>query len=67
MEIKHGLTSFDPRTAVKPIVQVLHEQGIPIGGIPQVFELVMQDVISHSVPYNAKKFDKVLKGCKNKA
>ena len=50
MEIKNGLMTFNPRSAVKPIIQILHDKSIPIAGISQVFELVMKDAISHTVP-----------------
>lgn len=58
MEIKNGLMTFNPRSAVKPIIQILHDKGIPIGGISQVFELVMKDAISHTVPYDVQQFNK---------
>lgn len=66
MEIKNGLMTFDPRSAVKPIIQILHDKGIPIGGIPQVFELVMKDAISHTVPYDVQKFNDELKKAREK-
>lgn len=61
MEINNGLMTFNPRSAVKPIIQILHDKGIPIAGISQVFELVMEDAISHTVPYDVQKFNDELK------
>lgn len=66
MEIKNGLMTFDPRSAVKPIIQILHDKGIPIGGISQVFELVVKDAISHTVPYDVQKFNDELKKVREK-
>lgn len=65
MEIKNGLMTFDPRSAVKPIIQILHDKGIPIGGISQVFELVMKDAISHTVPYSPIEYKQTLETKRN--
>ena len=66
MEIKNGLMTFNPRPAVKPIIQILHDKGIPRAGISQVFELVMKDAMSHTVPYDVQKYDNELKEVREK-
>lgn len=66
MEIKNGLMTFNPRSAVKPIIQILHDKSIPIVGISQVFELVMKDAISNTVPYDVQKFNDELKEVREK-
>lgn len=65
MEIKHGVNTFDPQKAVKPIIEILHEEGIPISGIRQVFELVIKDAITHTAPYSPKEYKQTLETKRN--
>lgn len=46
------IASFDPKKPVPEIVAALHKYQIPVGAIGQVFDLVLEDIEAHTVPYN---------------
>lgn len=51
------ITSFDPRKPVREIIGILHKYQIPISGISQVMDLVIDDAQRNTVVYNPEEND----------
>ena len=50
--------SFSIHSASERIVEVLHEEGIPIGHFQRVFDDVIQKVKYNTIPYSPKSLSK---------
>ena len=46
------LEKLDPRPAAIEIVEILHKNKIPIAFIQSVFNLVVEEINQHTIPYN---------------